>query len=222
MPNEEWYDKFNTRCDVAKAIGVTRNHKVLLNHTAKEKYKKDYVTLTPDEAKDTIEMSEKEYLSHIFLRQSGKQHNKLRQDLRNEYTTGNDWNPKNRQEVLHLLDKYSKSAVIASTANEGSSFAQRGGEANGANTGGGRGDGRFGKSYDVQYWKAKQCYNCNKKGHPSSHCPDKKTQAKPKSNDDDNKSVSSKNSKASIAKLQKDFKKTKKSFTTLQSKIQEL
>ena len=137
-------------------------------------------------------------------------------DLKNDYTTGQDRNPKNRQEVLHLLDKYSKSNVIVSTANgngQGSSFAQRGG------------DGRFGASFDVQYWKAKQCYNCNKKGHPSSHCPEKakeKAQVKAKAKDDDDKSVSSKSSKASIAKLQKDFKKTKKSFTTLQTQIKEL
>jgi hypothetical protein len=41
LKNEQWYTKFNTRIDVGDAIGVTRYHKVLVNHTAKEKFKKE-------------------------------------------------------------------------------------------------------------------------------------------------------------------------------------
>ena len=31
--NDQWYDKFNKRSDVANAIRVTRQHKVLLDNT---------------------------------------------------------------------------------------------------------------------------------------------------------------------------------------------
>ena len=69
-----------------------------------------------------------------------------------------------------------------------------------------------------------KCYNCDKKGHISSQCtkPKKsKDKDKKKSKDDDEKSTSRKSSKA-ILKLRKDFKKTKKYFATMQSKIAEL
>jgi hypothetical protein len=32
LSNEQWYERFNTRIDVGTAIGVTRQHKVLLDH----------------------------------------------------------------------------------------------------------------------------------------------------------------------------------------------
>ena len=79
--------------------------------------------------------AEERYLSYVFLQQSGKQHNKLRVDLQNDYTTNDDRYPKNRQETLHLLDKYSKSIVNAPTTSEGSAFAQRGGGGRGGRGG---------------------------------------------------------------------------------------
>ena len=30
LTNDKWYNKFNTKSDVSKNIGVTRHHKVLL------------------------------------------------------------------------------------------------------------------------------------------------------------------------------------------------
>jgi hypothetical protein len=34
MSNLEWYKKFNTKVDVGSAIGVTQQHKVLLENVA--------------------------------------------------------------------------------------------------------------------------------------------------------------------------------------------
>jgi hypothetical protein len=42
-------------------------------------------------------------------------------DLQNDFTTGDNRYPKNRQQTLHLLDKYSKTAVARTTQSEGSS-----------------------------------------------------------------------------------------------------
>jgi hypothetical protein len=79
----------------------------------------------------TREDAEERYLSYVFLRQSGKQHNKLKVDLQNDFTTGDDRYPKNRQSTLHLLDKYSKSIIVSPmTSSEGMSFAQKGGKGN--------------------------------------------------------------------------------------------
>ena len=59
----------------------------------------------------------------------------------------------------------------------------------------------------------------SQKGHPSSHCPNKKKKKKYNYN---NKSKSSKESKSIIKNLLKDKKKPKKTFATLQSNIAEL
>jgi hypothetical protein len=37
MTNNQWYERFNTKIDVKKAIGVTRQHEVLLEHVASER-----------------------------------------------------------------------------------------------------------------------------------------------------------------------------------------
>jgi hypothetical protein len=100
--------------------------------------------------------------------------------------------------------------VTTTTTLEGTAFAQKGKRAD-QNKG----------PYDKEYWKDKECYHCHQKGHPATHCCNKKPTdggGSQKSNDD--KSCSSKSSKASsISKLQKTMKK---SFATLESKIEEL
>jgi hypothetical protein len=136
----------------------------------------------------------------------------LKTDLQNDFTTGDDRYPKNRQSTLHLLDKYSKTAPTVNTPSEGTAFTQKGGREGNRNK----------DSFDAKYWKDKDCYNCNnKQGHPSSYCPEKKKNGETGGGkqSDDNTSRSSKSSKASITKMQK---KMKKSFATLQSKIDKM
>jgi hypothetical protein len=218
LTNEQWYERFNTRVDVGEAIGVTRQHKVLLEHVAAEYGTTKFDDLPTDKQKEARETAEERYLSYVFLRQSGKQHNKLKVDLQNDFTTGDDRYPKNRQSTLHLLDKYSKTAIVSATTSEGTAFAQRGGN----------GTKNLSKK-DKEYWKDKTCYICNEKGHPSPQCPHKnkkkpsdgdKSSKTNKNKDDDDKSRSSKSSKSSeISKLQKQMKK---SFATMETKIHEL
>jgi hypothetical protein len=52
-------------------------------------------------------------------------------DLQSNFTTGDDWHPKNGQSTLHLLDKHSKSTLLVTTmkTSEGAAFAQRGHQA---------------------------------------------------------------------------------------------
>jgi hypothetical protein len=38
MSNPQWYEKFNTKVDDGSAIGVTRQHKVLLEYVAQENH----------------------------------------------------------------------------------------------------------------------------------------------------------------------------------------
>ena len=218
LSNGQWYERFNTKVDVGNAIGVTRQHRVLLEHQSQETHQQDFFALSVQEQADIRDKTEERYLSYIFLKQRGKQHNKLRMDLQNDFTTGDNHYPKNRQATLHLLDKYSKSTVVSTTPHQGSAFAQEGGQQGGR---GGRGrDTRNNKPYDVAYWKDKECYKCKKKGHPANHC-------KSKTSSSDDRSVRSSRSSQSLSsqdlkKLRKDLKHSKKSFATLQDRIEEL
>ena len=67
--------------------------------------------------------------SHIYIfRQIGKQYIKLKVDLKNDFTAGGYWYSNNRQGILMLLEKYTKTSVIQQTNSEGTSFDQRSGE----------------------------------------------------------------------------------------------
>jgi hypothetical protein len=150
LTNEQWYERFNTHIDVGSAIGVTHQHQVLLEHVASEDSPLIlFAAMSPDKRKAMREKAEARYLLYVFLRQSGKQHNKLKVDLQNDFTTGDDRYPKNRQSTLHLLDKYSKSIIVSpTTSSEGTSFSQQGGQ-------GSRGANRSSTTYDKNYWKDK-------------------------------------------------------------------
>ena len=134
LTNEQWYERFNTRIDVGSAIGVTRQHRILLEHVASETSPATtFDAMSPDEQLETRQKAKERYLSYVFLRQSGKQHNKLKVDLQNDFTTGDDRYPKNRQATLHLLDKYSKSVIVSpTTPTEGTSFAHQCGRSHSA------------------------------------------------------------------------------------------
>jgi hypothetical protein len=133
-------------------------------------------------------------------------------DLQNDFTTGDNRYPKNFQQTLHLLDKYSKTVVAKVTQSEPPSFAQRNG--GGGGRGGRSGNGKSHNNFDKEYWKDKTFYKCEKKGHPANKCPKKSN------NEDDEKSVVS--AASSVKKLKKNFKSMKKAFTTVNTQLKKL
>ena len=122
LSNPQWYEMFNIKVDVGEAIGVTRQHKVLLEYVAQELYTQTFSALTEAEQIVTHEDAKERYLSFAFLRQSGTQHGYLKVDLQNDFTIRDNRYPKNRQHTLHLLDKYSKTVVQRMTQSEGTAF----------------------------------------------------------------------------------------------------
>ena len=94
-------------------------------------------------------------LSYALLRHNGNQKIRLKVDIHNYFTTGNNLYPKSRPQTLHLLEKYSKIAAPKMPSSEGSSFAQ--GDVNKANEGrGGRNKiCRDDRTYDNKYCKDK-------------------------------------------------------------------
>jgi hypothetical protein len=133
-------------------------------------------------------------------------------DLQNDFTTGNNRYPKNLQQTLHLLDKYSKTAFTKVTQSEGTSFAQRSGR--GGVNGGRSGNGKSHDNFDKEYWKDKTCYKCEKKGHSANKCPKK-------SNNDNNKKIVT-GTTSSVKKPKKNFKSMKKAFNTVNTQIEKL
>jgi hypothetical protein len=211
MSNPLWCERFNAKVDVGDAIGVTRQHKALLECVTQEQNIAGTVVATFDSLttveQDVVQKdAEERYISYAFLRQSGPQHGKLKVDLQNDFTTGNNCYPKTCQQTLHLLDKLSKTTVTKPTSSEGASFAQ----------GGGKG-GKKKETFDKACWKGKTCFKCNGKDHPANHCP---KSSKAEKLDDDDASVAS--AAESVNKLKKDFKKMTKAFTAVNAKLESL
>ena len=79
---------------------------------------------------------------------------------------------------------------------------------------GGRGWGDIGgsvnKPLDKEYWKDKECFNYNRKGHPSIILPEVEKDV------DDASSSSRYSQEKNLTKLTKDFEKMIKSFIHLQ------
>jgi hypothetical protein len=158
--------------------------------------------------------AEEPYVSYAFLRQSGIQHGNLKVDLQNDFTTGYNRYPKNRQQTLYFLDKYSKNVVPKVTQSECTSFAQKCGRGSGRSYNG-KGKGHESSTHDKKYWKDNECYKCHKMGHPATHCGKKSN-----SNEDDDSSAAA--TVNSVKKLQKDIKSMRKAFTTVNTQLEKL
>jgi hypothetical protein len=142
------------------------------------------------------------------------QHGNLKVDLQNDFTTGDNRYPKNLQQTLNMLDKYSKTVVPKVTQSEGISFSQRSGSGSGRSYNG-NGKGHETSTYDKKYWKDNECYKCRKMGHPATHCRNKSN-----SNEDDDSSASA--TINSVKKLQKDTNSMRKAFTTVTTQLEKL
>jgi hypothetical protein len=102
LSNPQWYERLNTKVDVSGAIGVTHQHKVLLEYVAQESYTRAFTDLGPVEKQLVRDDAEERYVSYTFFRQSGTQHGNIKVDLQNDFTTGDTRYPKNCQQTLHL------------------------------------------------------------------------------------------------------------------------
>ena len=117
---------------------------------AQELYNQTLSALTEAEQLVTRDDVNDRYLSYAFLRQSGTQHGNLMVDLQNDFTTRDNLYPNNRQQTLHLLDKYSKTVVQRTTQSEGTAFMQVS-KGHGGGIGRGNIDGRGNKPFDKEY-----------------------------------------------------------------------
>jgi len=76
--NDQWYSTFNTNIEVGAAIGVTHQHKVLLDFEAKRLHNKEFDLLNQTTEQPEIrKIAEERYLAYVFLKQSGKQNDAM-------------------------------------------------------------------------------------------------------------------------------------------------
>ena len=68
MSNLQWYERFNVKVDFEEAIGMTRQHKVLLEYLSQELYTQTNSALAEAEHLGVHEDSKEHYLSYAFLR----------------------------------------------------------------------------------------------------------------------------------------------------------
>jgi hypothetical protein len=83
LSSPQWYERFNTKVDVGDDIGVTHQHKVLLEYVAQETHTSAFSDLGVVEQRVVRDDAEERYVSYAFLQQSGNQHGKLKVDLQN-------------------------------------------------------------------------------------------------------------------------------------------
>ena len=83
LTNDQWCKRFIIRSDFDNGIGVTRQHKVLLEQVAKEKHSDSFENITEEENKTVRVDEEEKYLTYILLQQSGRQHVKLKSNIHN-------------------------------------------------------------------------------------------------------------------------------------------
>jgi hypothetical protein len=129
LTNNQWYHRFVTNANVAASQGVERQHGVLRDYVAKQLHGMPYDQLTDIAQKDAVckDVAER-YLAFVFLSQSGKKHNQLRADLKNQFMSGHDNYPRTVQAMLRFLDNYDQqhSAAVVPSTSEGATFAQKG------------------------------------------------------------------------------------------------
>jgi hypothetical protein len=143
--------------EVAKSVGVSFDFKKIWEYCAMEAHKAAYTLLRSDE-QEAIRVSARErFLSYVLIKMSNSKHNKIKDDLSDDYTKGSDNYPQTRLQALMLMDHYSKTPTAISTL-EGTVFAQsdekkkKGGDKEKKPEA-----PKDPKDFDKEWWKNKEC-----------------------------------------------------------------
>ena len=192
------------------SVGVSFDFEKIWEYCALEAYKAAYTLLKPDKQEAVRVSAWERFLSYALIKTSNSKHEKIKDDLSNDYTKGSDNYPQTRLQALMLMDHYSKTPTAITTL-EGTAFAQSGKKKKkGGNKEKEPEAAKDPKDYDKEWWKDKECYRCGKKGHPASACS-----VKLLSNDDDKSIRSSKSPSNAMAEIQKSMKAMGKAMTQL-------
>ena len=129
MSNSQWYEKFNTRVDVAESVGVEFDvYRSMWNYCVETKGWNDYDTLTANEQKEIRSESKERLFAYLLIRNSSTSsaHDAVRNNLLEAFIAKRDEYPATRSNTIGLLNKYDEKKVPTMVASEGTAFAQKG------------------------------------------------------------------------------------------------
>ncbi len=195
---------------VAESVGFSFDFENIWEYCALEAHKAAYTLLQPNKHEAVRVSARERFLSYALIKTSNSKHDKIKDDLLDDYTKGSDNYLQMQLQVLMLMDHYSKTSTAVTTS-EGTAFVQSGRKTK-------KGDkdevkskaAKDPKDYDREWWKDKECYRCGKKGHPAAACT-----VKLPSGDEDKSSHSSKLASNVMAAIQKSMKTMGKAMTQL-------
>ncbi len=77
LSNNEWYDRFNTKVDVAESVGVSFNFEKIWEYCALEVHKAAYTSLQPDK-QEAVRVSARERFSlYALIKMSNSKHDEI-------------------------------------------------------------------------------------------------------------------------------------------------
>jgi hypothetical protein len=86
----EWYDRHNTKCEVAESVGVCFDYKKIWEYCSQDAHKAPYGSLKPEKQALVRDSAKERVLSYALIISSSANYVKIKEDLFNDYTKGMD------------------------------------------------------------------------------------------------------------------------------------
>jgi hypothetical protein len=127
--NAQWYEKLNTRVDVAESVGIRfDNFPSLWSYCCEANKWNEYETLTADEQATIRTESKERLLAYLLIVNSSNTstHESVKNNLLEAFIAKRDEYPDSRTDAIALLNKYDERKPPPTAASEGTAFAQKG------------------------------------------------------------------------------------------------